>query len=97
VTISDGYRDLDSPSAFISACREQGCASVCLAWQREWAQVPDQATVDYARIARCTLLAYRAGVILRCVVGGAEADPAALRARLAEAGLAVEEHCRNAT
>lgn len=92
-----GYLDLDSPDSFIAACRESQAGTVCLAWQREWTQVPDRQTVDYGRIARCTLLAYRTGVILRCVVAGDAADPTALRTRLAAAGLAVEERCRNTT
>lgn len=91
----DSYLDLPDPSQFIAACRERGLTAVCLAWQREWGQVPDQATVDYARLARATLLAYRSGVILRCLVAGEEADPAALRRRLVEAGLTVEERSRN--
>lgn len=91
----DSYLDLPDPSQFVAACRERGLTTVCLAWQREWGQVPGQATVDYARLARATLLAYRAGVILRCLVVGDEADPAALRRRLTEAGLTVEERSRN--
>jgi hypothetical protein len=91
----DSYLDLPDPSQFVAACRERGLTTVCLAWQREWGQVPDQAIVDYTRLARCTLLAYRAGVILRCLVVGDEADPATLRRRLAEAGLTVEERSRN--
>lgn len=92
---ADDQLDLPDPAAFIAACRARGIATAIIASQREWTQAPDQPGVDYRRIERSVLLAYRAGTILRCTIDGAAADPAALAAGLAAAGIAVGERSRN--
>lgn len=86
--------DLDS---FISAAKKAGIQSVVLAWQQEWGQVPEQATVEYRPLRLAWLLAYdtSCGHIIRWRCDGE--DRVKLRETLIANGLRVEERSRNLT
>ncbi len=66
-----------------------------LAWQDEYGQLPDPASVNYDRVRVITLLAYRDGIIVRCRLNGGRDERAHLRGELEGAGFTVEERSRN--
>jgi hypothetical protein len=91
------YLETPDLDGFIAAAKTAKIATVILAWQREWGQVPDQAQVEYGPLRLAWLLAYNAdlGQIIRCHCGGE--DQAYIRDRLIESGFQVEERSRNLT
>jgi hypothetical protein len=93
------YREFDSIDAFVRAVQDAGGPRVVLAWQREYGPrlgAPDAPfRPDYGQVRIVTLLAYSGGSILRCRLD--DAERLAVRRRLDEAGLQVDERCRNLT
>ncbi len=91
------YRDFDAIDAFVAAVRETDLDAVVLAWQQEYGPHPVDESVayraDYGRVRIIVALAYSGGCILRCQLR--DVDRAQIRQQLEQAGLRVEERCRN--
>ena len=89
------YCDLADLDAFLAETTRRGLRTVALAWQAEYGQHPTAEAVRYERLNLQTLLAYDAndGVIVRVTLDGQQRD--AVKARLEQAGLLVQERRRN--
>jgi hypothetical protein len=89
--------DLPDLDAFLEAIRTLGIATVVIAWQDEYGQVPEVPGVVFDQLARFSLLAYHRPTsrILRCQQQGDGAVRRVLVERLRDQGLVVEERSRN--
>lgn len=84
----------DPVDIFISDVRAAGADLAILAWQQEWDITAER---GFGPVRRARLVAYAQGRVIAADIPGENADRAAIAARLAAAGLRVEQRSRNLT